>query len=189
MVAAGERAYYVSTTFIDSRVLRRRGSLMSSGPYDDRYLRIRYLNELHEVLAPEFHGLICIPPCCAVDDPPESHQFFFNDQREVSLHSDPIQVDALGMDDVIVGQMRLLDRGSGVTRESAERYVAKILHVLSGGESVGGNYRLIYDYYRYLLGNEPGRLGMTGSLKALAKAVKNLYGVQMLLIAQLDLMP
>ncbi|WP_426270489.1 hypothetical protein ACN9MB_01250 [Dyella kyungheensis] len=181
----GAHAYYVSPTFIDQQRLRFGGELIANEPYALRYMNVQYGDLLDRVEVPVLHDIICIPPCCSVDDPPESHQFFFNQKRQVSLHSDPVRVESLDLASVIDDQLRELVSGRALTQDSVNEHVNYILRSLSGEFRDERNFGLVSDYYRSMRSEIGTANELMISLRALARTVQDLSGVQMLLTMRL----
>jgi len=134
---AGEHAYYTSTVYRDFRQLWKAGH--GFGPSGSGVWRawhtvsILHGAPLDPYFVPWVSGLIFIPPHGAVTDPPEQHRFFYNELYEVSLHSDPMEVMSLTLEDVITN---LRVRLGNTQRISVDRldggYVTGLFDTLLG---------------------------------------------------------
>ena len=183
----GERVFYVSPSFIDftdCKWLRFGGELINDSPWVPSHISILGSNLLERVNVPLFRKLICIPPHQTVDGNPKDHQIFFNQHHEVSLHSEPIQVKGLNFRKVLVDQIELVRKPSGVVnRENYEGFIRGVLDALAG-ESGNRETRDAIDLFFH------SHLGDVGAerdnqvmrnMRALARVVKKLSGVEMML--------
>ncbi|MBN3824912.1 hypothetical protein G3O00_14980 [Burkholderia sp. Ac-20384] len=134
---AGEHAYYTSTVYRDFRKLWGAGhgfGLPGSGAWRAWHtVSLLHNAPLDKYFVPWVSGLIFIPPHAAVTGPPESHRFFYNELYEVSLHSDPMYVRGLTLEDVV---STLRDRRSNAPRVTVDRlengYVPGLFETLLG---------------------------------------------------------
>lgn len=185
MQRRGERVFYVAPTFIDLNLIQIGGNLLHGRAWLPSHVTITNWNVLERINVPLFDNLICIPPFADVDGAPEDHQFFFNQGREVSLHSEPAEVDAQTMQEVLDDQIALLNsREDGVvTAENYLEYTRKVLQSLAGGEDEQDHRRAVNEYFesRLARGEIASRNPMMRHLRALAKVVKKLAGLDMLL--------
>lgn len=181
----GERVFYVAPTFIDLNLLRFGGDLLHGRAWLPSHVTITNWNVLERINVPLFDNLICIPPFADVDGAPEDHQFFFNLGREVSLHSEPAEVDAQTMQQVLDDQIAVLNirRDGVITNENYREYTERVLQSLSGGEDGRELRGAVSEYFesRLARGEVANRNPMMRHLRTLAKVVKKLAGLDMLL--------
>lgn len=132
---AGELAFYLSPLFSDFKQLKKGGSLM---PGDKAWLAghisMAHSEALWRHVAPHLSGLVCFPAHCEVSEPPESHKFIFNTDREVSLHSDPSVVKGVRTivdvyDEVTEGWGGDAQIGYG----NMDEYIQKLARVIGDG--------------------------------------------------------
>lgn len=180
----GARVFYVSPSFIDFKRLRFGGKLINDSPWVPSHVSLLGWNLLERVDVPLFRELICIPPHQNVDGNPEDHQFFFNQDHEVSLHSEPTQVEVLNLRELLVDQIGLVRQSVGVvSRQNYEGFVSGVLDALAGeagNTDLRGAVRRFFDAH---LADVPanGENQMMLNMRALARVVKRLSGIQMML--------
>jgi len=194
MANKGCRAFYVSPTFVDFRRLRYGGSLINEQAYTHVNIDIWHKGNHHSIVAPQFQDIICIPPTENVDNPPEDHQFFFNDKRQVSLHSDPIRIDALSLESVISDQLSAIMRSESLTSRNVESHVETVLQALAGRDGDQGIIVAIRNYFDSMRERFTEQPSITGNgrenylmrdMRALSKVIYDLYGVHTLLTLKL----
>lgn len=188
LAESGHRVYYVAPTFVDFKRLRRRADLIDNEAYLDGTISIQHRSRLDVVYAPIFRDLICIPPHCNVDGRPETHRFYYNFKREVSLHSDPVRVPSLTFQDVYIDQLELIRGADTVTSENVEDYTARVLKSLAGGlrateVDLAQTFRY-FDSHRIALLEARGTNNLMASLRALSQTVWLMTGLHVLLTAK-----
>ncbi|MDH5834809.1 hypothetical protein [Luteimonas kalidii] len=180
----GARVFYVSPSFIDFKRLRFGGELINESPWVSSHISLLGWSILERVDVPVFRDLICIPPHQNVDGKPEDHQFYFNRHHEVSLHSEAAQVEALNLRELLVDQIGLVRQQVGVvSRENYEGFVAGVIVALAG-ESINPESRsTVRRFFEAHLDNVPAEdtNQMMRSMRALARTVKKLSGIEMML--------
>ncbi|MBI5006210.1 MAG: hypothetical protein HZB95_03695 [Nitrosomonadales bacterium] len=184
MEAKGERVYYVAPTFIDQERLQYGGALMPGGvPWILGHVTISHFELLERINVPQMMGLICIPPYMDVNAPPEDHRFCFNCYGEVSLHSDPVLVEAKSIYEVVNEQIRLADSRQGITEETVDSYVSKILMLVAGGDQEQQVFGKVRAYYEESINKliTPGGRSLMPKLRALAKVVNRLTDLELML--------
>ncbi|MGN7838249.1 hypothetical protein [Stenotrophomonas sp. 22385] len=177
----GARVFYVSPTFIDLKRIRFGGDLINGSPWVRSHVSFLTWNILERVDVPLFRDLICIPPHEEVDGNPEEHQFFFNQHHEVSLHSDPVQIEGISFRELLVDQIGRVSQGIGVVdRDNYEGFTAGVIDALAGESDVKGSIRGFFEAHldRELLQDANP---MMRDLRALARVVKKLSGIEMML--------
>lgn len=186
----GARVFYVSPSFIDFRKLRFGGELINNSPWAPSHISMLGWSILERVNVPLFRDLICIPPYQNVDGHPENHQIFFNQHHEVSLHSEPTQIDALNLREVLVDQIGLIrDSSVAVSRENYERFVGGVLDALAG-EAGDREVRIeigrFFDLHLIDVAGEADSPLMR-NMRALARVVKKLSGIEMMLTVEREI--
>lgn len=177
----GERAYYVSTTLVDLKRLRKRGSLIDGRPWVNEYSPILHRGTWQLVGVPFFQDLICIPPHAYVDDPPENHRFFFNADHEVSLHSEPEIVESLNFLEVLRDQVEIVQTTGAINADNIDEHVNSILVGIAGGTRNELSFERVRSYFDALVQASNNKSHLMGSLRALARVTKQLTGVDVLL--------
>ena len=187
--ADGFPVYYVSTVFVDQSRLRFGGDLHACGrPWISKNHLIGHeLEGTYEYIAPWFDGLICIPPFTAVSNPVEDHRFAFNQNLEVSLHSDPTQARAAPLIQVIADQVYLLGTDASINEENSDIRINSILHAVAGGFESERKLSLVQDYYASLHSTpEKHRATLMGKLRPLAQVLKSLAGIDVFFTLRLN---
>ena len=181
----GKRVFYVAPNFVDFRRLREGGELIGGLSWVPSHVSILGWGILERVDVPLFKELICIPPYANVDGDPEDHRFFFNEHHEVSLHSEPMQVEGQSFREILVDQIQQLDdsRGEAVHRDNYESYISGVIRALAGGTDESPSYRAVREFFEsHRDGVEvQERNPMMRDIRALARVVKKLSGVEMML--------
>ncbi|WP_147461658.1 hypothetical protein [Pseudomonas syringae group genomosp. 3] len=165
--SAGQKVYYVATDFIDQKRLRFGGDLHACGrPWIPRsHLFAADLLGIREYTSPWFDGLICIPPFARVSDPVENHKFLYNQNFEVSLHSEPAQALGIPLVQVIADQYALLGTDSSINENNVEKSIAAVLRSIAGGDNSEKTLSLVQDYYNSLYsGSRQYQHGIMGKL-------------------------
>lgn len=180
---AGEKVFYVAPTFIDAKRLRLGGDPIYDRPW--RYSRVSFRRGymMDYPVVPQFEGLICIPPQIDVSGPPEDHKFYFNSHHEVSLHSKPVIVEVSTVQQVVENQLNSLSSTRALTSESIRDYVEGILKSICAQDNAGDQYALVYEYFEASLSQSDvaRENSLMRELRGLAKVLRKLYGVEMLL--------
>lgn len=179
----GERVFYVAPTFVDLKRLRIGGDLVHGHAWMRSHLSVLGLNILERVDAPLFDDLICIPPHQHVEGNPEDHEFFFNQHHEVSLHSEPAQVEAMTLRDLIVDQIEQVGQEEGVVdHENYPAFVHRVLDALNGetnNDTLRGQIRRFFEDQLDSASSHQAT-HMMRDLRALARVVKRLSGIEMM---------
>lgn len=184
MEQRGERVYYVAPTFIDQERLQFGGELMPGGyPWIWSHVSMSHSLLMERIDVPMFSGLICIPPYKNVNAPPEDHRIFFNCHGEVSLHSDPVLITAKSIEEVVGEQIRLAESMQGITEETVDGYVSKVLSLIAGSDQnqeVVGQVQSFYEASLKRL-TVPDGASLIPKFRALASVVKRLTGLELML--------
>lgn len=177
---AGERVFYVAPTFIDVKRLRSGGDPVYDRPWLNSRLTFRRGIYLDHPVIPYFEGLICIPPQIKVSDPPEDHRFYFNTMHEVSLHSEPIVIKSSMIEQIVFDQIDDLFTSRALTKENISAYVEKILQCVS---HEGNQFSSVFKYFEASLSQSDAanENPLMQKLRGLARVLRKLYGVEMLL--------
>lgn len=176
----GNRVFYVAPTFIDPDRLRSGGDPIYNRPWINSRLSFRRGYFLDYPVVPYFEGLICIPPSINVAGKPEDHKFYFNTAHEVSLHSDPSIVESATISEIVADQIDDLLNSRGITRENVRSYVERIINLMASEDDMKSK---IFDYFKANLSRSEVALKnpLMHELRSLAKVLKSLYGIEMLL--------
>lgn len=188
MEESGYPTYYVSTVFIDQSRLRFGGELHDSGrPWISREHYIRHEGETAlDYIAPWFKGLICIPPFKAVSAPVERHKFIYNDNLEVSLHSEPTQARAVPLTQVIFDQAFHFGTESSINNENVGTHIDRVLLAIAGGAQHEKQISSVKEFYDSLqTGSEKYRNSLMGQLRPMAQVVKALTGIDVFFTVRL----
>jgi hypothetical protein len=188
LAADGQSVYYVATDFIDLTRLRFGGDLHACGrPWISRnHLFGHEFETVNEYMAPWFEGLICIPPFAKVSHPVENHKFLYNQNLQVSLHSDPTQARAVPLIQVVADQNFLLGTDASINEKNADKHISAILYAIAGGDKSEKTLSLVQDYYISLhSGSEQYRTSLMGRLRPLAQVVKALTGIDVFFTVRL----
>lgn len=181
----GQRVFYVAPTFIDFRRLRFGGELIDGRSWVPSHVSFLGWGILERIDVPLFNELVCIPPYANVDGSPEDHRFFFNEHHEVSLHSDPVEVEGQSMRELLLDQIQQLDEGQEATvhRDNYESYISGVIRALAGGMDDSSSYRTVRDFFEGHRSDVEAhdRNPMMRDIRALARVVKKLSGVEMML--------
>jgi hypothetical protein len=179
--STGKRVFYVAPTFIDVKRLRSGGDPLYDRPWLNSRLSFRRGYLVDFIPVPYFDGLICIPPHVSVADAPENHVFYFNAKHEVSFHSDPAIVESRDFEAVIADQIDDILSSRTITRNNVELYVQEVLALISGETNQNGE--IIKDYFSANLGRTEAarRNPLMQNMRALAKLMRKLYGIEVLL--------
>lgn len=183
----GHAIFYVATTFIDIDRLRFGGRLHKGRrPWIPREHSFGHEgDEVFEYVAPWFDGLICIPPFSEVTLPVEKHSFMFNQSLEVSLHSEPMQAQAVPLIEVISHLSNDFGGEASVNEKNVSEYIDKVLIAVAGGEADEESLLEVKQYYKSLItGSDIYRASLMGRLRPMAQLIKALTGIDVFFAAR-----
>ncbi|MEW4336445.1 hypothetical protein [Chromobacterium vaccinii] len=184
MESSGCRVYYVAPTFIDPARLRVGGyPSYDDRPWIDSHHPFLLRGHLAYASVPLFDGLICIPPTVSVPGAPEDHKFFFNTRYEVSLHSVPIEVHSRQFRIVLDDHISDLMTGEAITSESVDEFVSRFVSLMASNNDQDDSRYLISRYIESKMSVENNWRDnkLMIKMRALARVVKALYGIDMLI--------